>query len=243
MKIARPLSLSGSINTRDLGGYPAENGMITASHLYLRSDSPASLTKEDWDTLREYGVRCVIDLRASLEARQGTYVVPEQMEYCNFSLLDHIHSDLLEGNSIPASMAEMYRDLLDGSGETFAQVFEKMAEYAGQCVLFHCTAGKDRTGLVSMLLLSLVGVPEEIIVTDYAATQEYTAEQARRQQELMKKAGVVLPDYIFGAVAQTMEETLSHLHNVYGGARQYLSRAGVSEQDLKKIQSHFVKKA
>lgn len=118
-----------------------------------------------------------------------------------------------------------------------------MAEYAGQCVLFHCTAGKDRTGLVSMLLLSLVGVPEEIIVTDYAATQEYTAEQARRQQELMKKAGVVLPDYIFGAVAQTMEETLSHLHNVYGGARQYLSRAGVSEQDLKKIQSHFVKKA
>ncbi len=172
MAVSRPLPLKGSYNTRDLGGYPAKGGSTTAFHSYLRSDSPVRLTQGDWDTLREYGVRCIIDLRASREAEEGGYLPPSGIEYCNFPLLDHIHSDLLAGTAFPSSMEQMYRDLLDGSGETFVQVFEKMGEYAGQCVLFHCTAGKDRTGLVSMLLLSLAGVGKELIVADYCATQE-----------------------------------------------------------------------
>ena len=235
MNISLPLPLKGSHNTRDLGGYPTKDGRVTASHRYLRSDSLLRLTKGDWNTLWEYGVRCVVDLRASKEAEEGGYLIPSGIEYQNFPLLDHIHSDLLAGTSLPSSMEQMYRDLLDGSGKTFVRIFEKMAEYTGECVLFHCTAGKDRTGLVSMLLLSLAGVREEWIIKDYSATQEYMLEPGRRQQELLQNVGVHLPKYIFEAAPHTMEQTLIHLKQVYGGAGEYLLRAGLAQETLAKI--------
>ena len=105
------------------------------------------------------------------------------------------------------------------------------------CTLFHCRAGKDRTGVVAMLLLGLAGVSDEDIVADYAATQRYLGRGLRAQRVavsaiLCRRASRCL----FEAIPAEMELTLEHLHERYGTVREYLEGcAGVSVAVLDRI--------
>ena len=135
-------------------------------------------------------------------------------------MLDQLNSSGLRGQ-VPRRMSDVYLQLLDNDAESFRLV---MGALDGPgCALFHCRAGKDRTGVIAMLLLGLAGVDDAQIVADYAATGEYMSFSMHAQRVFV---AVVLrrrvPRSLFVAQPAEMERTLSHLHERYGTARAYL---------------------
>ena len=238
--IPEPLPLEGTGNTRELGGYRTVGGGRTVPGRFLRSDGLQELTGEDNRSLYEYGVRCVLDLRSELEVGQQPDALQEGFVYRRFPLIDHIQSDNMAG-LLPATMEEMYCSLLDGSGDTLAAIFREMLRYPGDCVLFHCTAGKDRTGVVSMLLLALAGVDEDTIVADYAATEALMKEKFNRQRaKLRTLMGIEVPEYVGWSRPESMERTLRHLRERYGGAKAYLIRIGLSEEECCRLRRQML---
>lgn len=239
------LKLRGARNVRDLGGYPyiTEDGARgrTAYGAFLRSGTLGGLRRAGFDALRQYGLRRVIDVRSSFETRiwPDPFSKPGHAwaEYIHIPMLDQLNSTGMRGQ-IPACMFDVYRQLLDDDAASFRRVFEAL-DLGGEpgCALFHCRAGKDRTGVIAMLLLGLAGVSDEDIVRDYVATGSVMTPSMWLQRTL---ATVVLrkrmPKSLFVAHADEIERTVEHLHARYGSARDYLEGyAGVPAEVLDRI--------
>ena len=138
-------------------------------------------------------------------------------------------------------MGDMYIDLLETSKIRFGRVFQLFTAHMhnGTC-LFHCMAGKDRTGLVSMLLLELANVDDDIIIEDYAATQVFQEDLRIQQLEFLEQQGISVPERVLLSEPQNIEAALSHLRLRYGGARGYLKECGIKNDDLDSLIWHFV---
>lgn len=113
------------------------------------------------------------------------------IDYRVVSLYDGIHSAMFEGK-LPDSLGEMYIELLEESKERMAELFRLFLSATGAS-LFHCAAGKDRTGVVAMLLLKLARVPDETIILDYSVTERYIEEFTRLKIEELHSRGIFLP--------------------------------------------------
>lgn len=239
MKINQPL-LQGPHNTRELGGYPVKDQFVTHFNRFLRSDSLSSLTESDRRLLSQKGLTLIVDLRSEMEQTQA----PDPqlgVRHLSFPLLDHVHSGF--GNKgLPSDMSQIYIDLLDRSQPTIRSLFEAMAETEG-CILFHCTAGKDRTGVTAMLLLDLAGADEELIIEDYAASGKNLYPFLGPQIEMLESIGIFDPEALLGSPRKNMVRTLNHLRSEYGGAKRYLERIGVSLHNLERLENSFVERS
>lgn len=240
MKIptARLLPLEGAHNTRDLGGYPTKTGGKTCPGVFFRGDSTADLTEKDIALLRRHDVRLVIDLRSELETRHApSRLQIPNIRYINLPMLDHINSGPMAG-AFPASMGEMYEGLLEYSRDDYRQIFTLFAETSG-AGLFHCTAGKDRTGVVAMLLLDLAGVPDKWIVEDYVATDAFMRGSFEEQAQVLSRRGIRVPSYALRADKENIVYALACLKTRFGGAENYLLSCGVERSQLEGIRRRF----
>lgn len=235
------LPLEGAYNVRDLGGFSTKDGRETRKNVFLRADNTANLTLNDIALLKKLGVTLSIDLRSSKETED----LPSKLKNCdgvryeNIVMLDELSSNGFRGG-FPSSMAEMYIKNLDCAQESFAQVFRLFLENEGAS-LFHCTAGKDRTGMVAMLLLDLAGVPDAVIIADYAETERYMQPVFAKLVERMRGIGVEVPDYALRSAPESMVRLLNHLREKYGNARRYLEEAGICSKDLDSLLARFLK--
>lgn len=222
-KLSRPLKLDGAHNVRDLGVYENVDGVKLKEHQFLRADGLHSLTPEDQEKLYAYGVRAVIDLRSRMEAEQSPCVWEgsDSVQYYGIPLLDEINSNQMKGG-FPDSMSQLYVGLLEKNKEEFAQMLKISSEYPSDCVLFHCTAGKDRTGVTAMLLLGLADVDRDVIVADYSASGQYMDKVFAKQKEQMLQFGIHVPAYVLESRPEEMEKTLTFLQDKYGGIHGYL---------------------
>lgn len=248
----RELPLRRVRNVRDLGGYAyvAEDGTrgLTAYGLLLRAPSLRSLRQDGFAYLADYGcggLQRVVDLRSDFEVRHWPDPYAggrDGVAYTHVPMLDQLNSGGFR-EALPDRMFTVYKSLLDNEGASIRRVFEALAgavngavadASAAGCALFHCRAGKDRTGVIAMLLLGLAGVADEDIVHDYAATQRFLGRGLRAQRiavsVLLRRRA---PRCLFEAIPEEMELTLAHLHACYGSARTYLREvAGCSEELL-----------
>ena len=183
------------LNLRDLGGLPLSDGKGQIPRgLYLRSGKLSTLTPEACKELcQKYHIACVIDLRTPIEAQEFPDPLPDGVEYKQISLLkDSAIGITHETGSDPMTIIRSLRkqpEKLKKMIPSFASLYEQIVtdEYSrgqldqivallrknaaeGKCSLFHCTAGKDRTGIVSMALLKSYGVSDEDIIRDYMRT-------------------------------------------------------------------------
>lgn len=233
--ISKPLSLDGTYNTRELGGYPAFSG-TTQKHRCLRSDSLHEVTEEDLAFLQSYGVKRIIDLRGEKEVQ----LQPEEkmwngeIEYFHIPIDDKMAAEGYQGK-IPDKMSQLYRQILSQSQEKVRRVLELIAEAPEGTVVFHCAVGKDRTGVIAMLLLKICGVEDDIIIDDYKVSGANIVPLAKKQTAFLKERGMVVPQYIFESKEEDMRETLLFLEKEYGGIAGYLKALHISGETVWKL--------
>jgi protein-tyrosine phosphatase len=231
-------------NARDLGGYATADGGRTRWGACVRADSMSRLTPDGQAALIDYGVRTIIDLRGASELTidVNPFAMPSEdprrPAYLNLPLgLGADHAGVLaveaaaEGDH--GSLLELGRQVLDHYWRGIAGIMRAIAAAPQGTVLFHCHAGKDRTGLVAALLLALAGVPNATIVEDYALSQVCLRpifnQRLSQEPDPARRERLVR---MIGAVPETMLGVLAHLDARHGGAERYLRAAGVAEADL-----------
>jgi protein-tyrosine phosphatase len=241
----RVIPLQGAWNTRTFAGLQGSHGPIPAS-AFVRTSDLGRLTPADRDALAAAGVTLDIDLRTADEQAQSPDLLATdaRFAYQRTSLMGTEKMDLQKMmTTFPDSLGAAYVQWLDHSQPQFKQVFQRIAAERDGTVLFHCTAGKDRTGIIAGLLLDLAGVPRADIVHNYAISAHYLEGQPkdsamnaqimeliRQNPEIGRKmAGMS------GTAPENMEMFLVALHQQYGGAEGYLKSIGVSEAEIDQL--------
>lgn len=227
----RHWNLPNTHNVRDLGGYALPAGGTTKWRRILRADNLHHLDEQSRRTLTDAGLRLVVDLRNDRETSTEPNPFREHpgLAYVNVSLFGALAPIAMLDT--PFDMAARYRDALDQCGEPLVDVLGQISAAPDGMVIFHCTAGKDRTGVVAALILSLAGVSDEDIIADYALTvRAVPLLQRLRSRSLAMGADPVHIERVLASDAATMALTLRHLHRIHGGPAAYLQRHGLSTQ-------------
>lgn len=234
MMTAEPLRLEKAYNVRDLGYYTNQYGEKLRTGRFLRSDSLHLATDEDERLLVNYGVKVIVDLRSPMEVQKEPFLIQkhQEIDYYAIPLFDNIQSN--DGSKpLPDSLHELYIFLLDNSKKQIKQVLQCFLRHEEGCCLFNCTAGKDRTGIIAMLLLGLADVEEEFIVEDYCVSARYMESVFTAQKEALLKAGC--DDYqkftfLLESPREEMEKTIQYLQNNYTGISGYVRRLLSAEE-------------
>jgi protein-tyrosine phosphatase len=234
---ARFVRLEATLNMRDLGGLPLAGGGATRSGRLLRSDVPLRLPPADLATLGRLGLRTVVDLRQAHELERE----PSALTGRSDVTVHHVElwtlvNDGGEQPDDPWSITGFYLALLEHAGAAFAASARILADAEG-AALFHCTAGKDRTGMLAMLLLDLAGVERDALVADFALTDARIEPIRTRLLDDAERRGIARADFVrlLGATPDLIEPALEHLDRRHGGAAAYLRRHGVSDPTLERL--------
>ena len=184
----------------------------------------------------EYGVKAIVDLRSEQEiAKRPSPFEPADYGplYLHRALIDDEFADAIA--AIPA-MPDRYRMILEHRQEALAEIVSTIARVDGP-VVFHCFAGKDRTGLVAAILLSLAGVTPDVIAADYAATdvqmesryREWLAAAPADEVARMRDDLRCPPEWMVGV--------LDHIDEMWGGAQPYLTAGGAHPEDIVRVKA------
>lgn len=217
---------TGTMNTRDLGGTPTADGEYIRFQRFIRSDAPYRITVNVKDFLLKKNIKTVIDLRnKSIAQKSPNAFISDGRFLCyNFPLGVNIKAPDSENDII-----ENYCNMLENE-IAIPNIFKTMANSAGG-VLFHCQEGKDRTGLISAILLLLAGVPDIDILADYEISNVYLYEMVK----IAKSIPHGIPDYLLYVKPEYMEAVLAYLRKRYETAESYLLAKKVSISELDRL--------
>ncbi|WP_375309325.1 tyrosine-protein phosphatase [Bradyrhizobium sp. A5] len=240
---ARHLSLQGASNFRDLGGYPTADGRTTRWRHIFRSNHLGQLTAEDIEVVRALGVRSAFDFRGVEERAAGVCVVNEIAVHSlpiEPTVVAALRAELVAGRlTAPVAldiMRESYRNYVRHNTHSFRALFSHLLEDRAPLVI-HCTAGKDRTGFASALILHALGVPDEIIAEDYLLTNQFYRRDAT--------AATDLPDDVRSAIGSVetsyLEAAFAAVDGEYGDLDTYL-RDGlkIGPQEREALQARYL---
>jgi protein-tyrosine phosphatase len=237
MQAQRRLEFPGLLNARDLGGYPTLDGALTRWRSLIRADDLAQLTPQGVDALRDYGVTTVLDMRWADEARRYRSKVRELLPAVRY-----VHLPLLT-----SSEDEWRRRSGEVDKETWncvalrqvrpelRQAFAVIADAPPGPLLFHCVAGKDRTGLIAALLLAFAEVTPEAIANDYAASG------ANLRDGYLKRYADSDPAHVLEAIRcpeQGVHNMLSFL-DAAGGVRAWFAGLGLTRRQLATLRARL----
>jgi len=241
----RRIDLPGCDNFRDLGGYPAHGGTQLRWRRLFRSDALHGLTREAADSVvDELGVGVIVDLRSTgeVEAAGCGPLRDRRLVYHHLPLFDGpLKVDPTQ--AAPVTLADRYFLIVEQAKAPIARIITALAE-SSTPVVYHCTAGKDRTGLISAIVLGLLGVPDEFIIADYAATQETLDAIVGRLTELAgyREALERLPADTLHARPETMASLLDRLRDRYGSFRRYADEIGLSDAVTDRLEASLLER-
>ena len=223
---SRSLNLTGASNFRDLGGYVGQGGRALRWRRLFRSDHLAALTADDVAQLSGLGVGRVFDFRGVDEraptpcALPGAQVVSLAIEP---TVVQGMQALMAQGNGITVQdtvrlMQQTYRAFVHHNSPCFAELFEHLLDSDAPLV-FHCTAGKDRTGFAAALILLALGVPRDVVMQDYLLTNEFfrmpSAGHGFAPQEVLEVLWRVQEDFLNAALLTVDTD--------FGGVEPYLT--------------------
>ena len=234
------LPLKQTYNTRDLGGYASATGSATRWRAFLRSDEPAHCEQEDIDFLMAYGMRTVIDLRSKLECSlaPNPFAQVDGIHYINIPLgFDNYDqaTSIDELNEAIPTLPEFYVMLLKEKPHQIREIFELMVDRLPDTTLFHCVVGKDRTGVVAMLLLSLAEVSAGDILANYEVTFSYVMQNPR----VLAWANENPPE-LMQSRPEFLRPAYEYVHNHFGGAAGYLQSTGMAAERIEKLKNFIL---
>ncbi len=241
------IDLEGALNLRDLGGWPTMHGGTVRRGVAFRCDRLSQLTPADHDTLGALDITTVIDFRYEREvADDPSRLWPAVSNHIEIPMAGKLAQEksFLE-RAFAGEMAgidddwvfDSYVAILEDHAEDYARAIRHVIDDGSS--LFHCTAGKDRTGLMAMLLLSVVGVDREYILDDFDLSNRYRAEPRMAQlAATFAEKGLDVEDFrpALGAPRPAMHKTLQWLDANHGGPLGYLAdEAKLSAQELEAL--------
>lgn len=240
----RHLPIEGTYNLRDVGGYETEDGQQVRWRTLFRSDSLHKLTAEAQAELLATGLSTIVDLRRAeeLSEQPSVFAEAEDVSYLNIPLLGGPRrgSEPSEQPAAFPSLAQIYRTIVDDRAEQLVQVISAFAEPGGLPGLVHCTAGKDRTGVVIALMLRVVGVPAETIAADYALTEAQLAKGFfDEHRKSVEARGVDWEKYqvLLASPPELMLDFLQYVDEQHGGAEAFLLRSGMTSEQLASLRA------
>ena len=246
----RSLHLSTAANFRDAGGYRTADGHWVRSGLIYRSNGLEHLTDGELEEIEHLGIKLVCDLRTAEEAARGPDRLPAGVAAESADVLaddaDLIHA-MFTGSGPPGGAAEskqalllrIYRDFvrLPSAQRAYERLFERLADRTSLPTVFHCTAGKDRTGWAQAVLLTILGVPRSTIVADYKLTNEYLRGDAL--SSVRRSMAASAP--ISSADPAALDAAFDEVTRDYGSFENYLHSAlHLDDATLAAIRSNFL---
>ncbi len=232
---SRTLAFEGCVNFRDLGGYRTTDGRMVAWRRLFRADGLNKLTPADRAQLVDLGLTTVIDLRTLDEAEQrGSFPVEDvPVRYVGLPLTDVLPAteDLPDWKEA-AYVATRYGAMVSEGGPVLTEAIHVLASGDSLPAVMHCSAGKDRTGVLSALVLAFLGVPDEAIVEDYALSAAAMERLLERLKAEYPEAADQVEKYapaILHVVPETMEQFLASLRLEYGTYDDLAVALGVVE--------------
>jgi protein-tyrosine phosphatase len=251
----RRIAFSGAHNFRDLGGYETINGAHVKWGSIYRSDALQKLSKRDIRALASLDLQRVIDFRSDFERRKNPDRLPKNHDLQLIALPifdensklgkqmhDRIVAGELDGIDPEAILIDTYYQFVTEFTPQFRAYIHEVIAAAGQPLLFHCTAGKDRTGFAAAILLRILEVPETTILHDYLITQVNMQKafagafllvlflRGKRTMRLLQKLSGAIPEYLHSAFAAIDEQ--------YGSFEDYVSEGlELSDADVKTLRT------
>lgn len=217
-------------NTRELGGYVIRDGLATKRNSLWRSDVQNYPSEKDIALLKERGITTILDLRGDKDLAR------KPSGFANTEGFTYINCPIIEGSGIPESVEKVPVSYLAiAQAEHMPKVFRTIAN-AESGVMFNCTAGKDRTGVVSAILLLHAGVSDADIIENYVLTREY----GRERLELVHKNFPEVDMKIVTPKEWFMEEFLRLFREKFGTTESYFKGLGLSEDEKEKIRRKLV---
>ncbi|MEB1805835.1 MAG: tyrosine-protein phosphatase [Bacillaceae bacterium] len=258
-KEVRDISLEGAINFRDLGGYPTVDGRKVKWGQFFRSAALSDLTENDILDIQKLGIKRICDLRRTNETKaQPNPVIPG---------IDNVHLPIipenkdkeqvkqigelsLHGKQInlgePGEMLLRLNRVIAHQTDAYTQFLKMIFEEEHVPLVFHCVAGKDRTGVCSSVILMTLGVPEEIVLEDFTYTNKYL-DQLRQKvftKKFIEKTKDVDPkaiDALLEARPDYLKAFLKEITDHFGSFDTYLyENLGISKNDRKDLQSRYL---
>ncbi|RZU66095.1 protein-tyrosine phosphatase [Microterricola gilva] len=239
-----PIRVPGTYNLRDAGGYPATDGQLRWGKLF-RSDGLHRLTAEGQEMLRDLRIGLVVDLRdTSEQGRDPSRLDGVGAEVVNAPIFEGADPQTMATADV--TLAGIYDSIIDSFGANVVRAIELIARSADTPVLVHCTAGKDRTGLVIALAQLAAGVSRRDVVADYAATEEnLRGEWVETIRGQMLAHGIPdsaeLNTIMSASPPELLETLLDRIDREHGSAAEYLLAEGLSADDLQALRLTLIR--
>lgn len=243
---SRHILLEGNLNLRDLGGYASTLGGTVRTGCLFRSDELHALTDADLDVIAGLGVRVLFDLRNDAERslrpnRLWDGVAVHERESpskeptsAGRTLADDIISGWV-GEADDDQFGGVYIDILTHLAPELRRIVELAADASERPLLFHCAAGKDRTGIAAAVLLGLLGVPDDTILDDYELTTKYsTPTRYAEVAELVEQHGADADQVraFISARRPVLAKAIGHIHDTWGTYDDYAVEALRLDHDV-----------
>jgi protein-tyrosine phosphatase len=241
-------------NLRDVGGYSTMEGKTVRWNRVYRGASLVALTEDDAKGLAERGLKIVCDLRMPTEAADAPDIMPhESVRYVTLPFkqssdrLTQLRILLFQRQKLADTLRQTYtRVMIDNNPAVIGDFLRLVAEEDNLPLLVHCSAGKDRTGVVIAVLLRLLGVPEQTVLEDYSLSNLYYDYFINISAKIIKQLGVfrvseaeVRP--LFLADPATLKTTLDYIEAKYGSVEEYVTtHTGVTPEMVARIRANLL---
>ncbi len=242
----RHYSFEGCFNFRDIGGYLNQDGKKVKKGLYFRAGRQDRMTEKDLAQLSDLNISTQIDLRKQEEVLDQGRGPLEDMgaNYINIAVIPEGGSDQLNKLVGDTGISgKRYLGYLEFGPTSWLKLFGILADEENLPVLLHCTAGKDRTGVSTAFLLSVLGVSREIIEADYLLTNLDTA----RQADFIESTVGYPEGYnrekmisIAGVPKDAMKDFLDGIELKWGGVIEYLIEIGITKEQMDTVRNNFL---
>lgn len=247
----REIKLQGAVNFRDLGGYQTVNGKQVKKGIIYRAAALNNLTPNDLQKIDDLDIKYYFDFRGPFEVATAPdkmtsniirISLPSGSENIGDSNYQKNLQNMLKTDSF---MSHFYTDLSPFKLR-YQPLFDSLLNFKGnRNLVFHCTAGKDRTGIAAALILYALGVDKETIYDDYEATNYYRRNEnikAAYGMQLMYKVDKQIANNMLDANRNYIKSTFNQIEKDFGSIDNYLSKVmGVNEQKIKLLRKYYTK--
>ena len=260
------LGMNDLPNLRDIGGYVTSDGKVVVRGKTYRSNAFYPMNAIELKTLGQLVLKNDYDLRTTIEIRDQPDNIPATVQYAQLNVMadnsgvilppaqitelfqdPKLASEKLGGvDGVEAQFVGLYRELvtLSSANESYRELFLSISEQDNSPNVFHCTNGKDRTGWAAAALLTLIGVPEEVVYEDYLRSNEYLLPMHQKEiDDFSSKGGdKEIPKAIFGVKRRYLAAAFKEMQDRYGTVERYFAEGlGINEKEQQKIKRFYLR--